>query len=215
MGVEIMGDERAELFTRLACEVEAWAAFRRDVVGPFVRSEGPVQWKWLNLFNAAYYRHQEAEDRREVEWVRSLLRGPELAASVDLDGEGDLIWPGQPDGVDDLLRRVVTVRSDLVIQEGLEIPAEPSGSGRFLLHWPANRGADGMAESEGWFDGLDLPPPATWVAWVDGEDALDLAEPSPFLVAWVPGWAVEYAQRGLDVEAHGALGWMDDGSWRP
>jgi len=83
--------------------------------------------------------------------------------------------------------------------------------GRLMVCFPDACLEDCTAEqvTNGFFDGQDVPPWDTWVAW--------LPEPSPpmdfggmFLLAWVPAPFIDLAEKGMSVVLVQNICWLED-----
>ena len=79
---------------------------------------------------------------------------------------------------------------------------DPLGGGELLTYRTRHPGSGGGARdaSEGYFDGRDIPPWDTWVAWIEELDR-------QYLVCWVPPEAMAVAAAGIGV-AEGSLAWL-------
>jgi len=80
--------------------------------------------------------------------------------------------------------------------------------GRLLVYFPDADLADGAAEaeSEGFFDAHNAPPPATWIGYF--EDGSDDPDRSAYLLAWVPRDAVIMAEAGMAVNPEECIQWV-------
>jgi hypothetical protein len=84
-------------------------------------------------------------------------------------------------------------------------------AGRLMVYFPDADLCDGAAELEtdGWFDGYNIPPWDTWAGFFqDGRSATDAY--ARYLVAWVPPAFVEIARRGIEVNPEQCIAWLDD-----
>ena len=79
---------------------------------------------------------------------------------------------------------------------------DPLGGGELLVYRTGHPGSGGRARdvSEGYFDGRDIPPWDTWVAWIEEPDR-------QYLVCWVPPEAMGVAAAGMGA-ADGSLAWL-------
>ena len=80
---------------------------------------------------------------------------------------------------------------------------DPLGGGELLLYLPRQSASSGLAHdaSEEYFDGRDIPPWDTWVAWVEEEER-------EYLVCWAPPEAMKLVVAGMAV-APDSLAWLD------
>jgi hypothetical protein len=89
--------------------------------------------------------------------------------------------------------------------------------GRLLAYFPDDTLCDGVAaaESDGFFDDVNIPPYDTWVwmvqdvrtvAYADGHKAV---KPANFLIAWVPPIFLELANGGIEVNPEECIAWLD------
>jgi len=115
------------------------------------------------------------------------------------------------DGPDALLCSVGLDRQRQSHYRGLAVPTAPplATPGRFMLHFPDENLTDGAAEveSHGFFDVFNLPPVDTWVSFFT-------EQPRPrssrrYLLCYVPGWAIERADAGIEVNPEECIAWLD------
>jgi hypothetical protein len=98
---------------------------------------------------------------------------------------------------DEIVRSVIVRRSEFV--RGRELSPDEN-AGKLLVYAPEENLADGAAqlESKGFFDGDNVPPWNTWVAFSHG-----------ILLSWIPPQFVGLAQNGIDVNPECCIRWMD------
>jgi hypothetical protein len=98
---------------------------------------------------------------------------------------------------DEIVRSVIVRRSEFV--RGRELSPDEN-AGKLLVYAPEENLADGAAqlESKGFFDGDNVPPWDTWVAFSHG-----------ILLSWIPPQFVGLAQNGIDVNPECCIRWMD------
>ena len=97
------------------------------------------------------------------------------------------------------------------------------GGGRLLAYFPDDNLAHGLAEAEsdGFFDGENIPPYDTWL-WFDryarsrefsakpgGFSDGTNGEEMSYLVSWVPPGFMKLAERGVDADPMPCIAWLD------
>jgi hypothetical protein len=95
-----------------------------------------------------------------------------------------LPWP-------DTVRAVAEARLK-VLGRSWRRTLDPLGGGELLIYRTGHPGSGGRARdvSEGYFDGRDIPPWDTWVAWIEEPDR-------QYVVCWVPQEAMGVAVAGM------------------
>lgn len=112
--------------------------------------------------------------------------------------------PQQRQGIVD---EVARKRRTLLRMSRLDHPQqkESLGRGRLLVYEPELNLYDGAAmnASEGFFDGDNVPPWDTWLAYI--VDTVE--ENQTYLIAWVPPELLELASDGIDVNPEDCIRW--------
>lgn len=140
-----------------------------------------------------------------VTWCES------LSSSADLRSEAlkpSLFHDGPEYVVSDLgLRRRQQLR-DLGLQVRYDAPI--LAKGKFMLYFPDDTLADGCAElvSGGFFDVDNLPAYDTWVTFVS-EDGSQPASARRYLLCYVPTWAIDAADAGIEVNPESCIVWLE------
>ena len=105
-------------------------------------------------------------------------------------------------------RRLVT-GGEAVYHPELTVEREDRRAHALLVIEPAGSLSDGAAQvaSAGYLDANNMPPWDTWLTSVTG-----LSTWGPALVCWVPAWAREHVQAGIEVNPERCLSWahLDD-----
>jgi hypothetical protein len=99
--------------------------------------------------------------------------------------------------IEEIVQSVVEKRSEFFRNAEISGGAD---TGRFLLYYPEENLADGAAvyPSMGFFDGDNVPPWDTWVAFS-----------YETLLSWVPPQLVHLAQSGIAVNPECCIRWME------
>lgn len=128
---------------------------------------------------------------------------------------------------------IATTRAMLLRDAGIypQQPAADLAGGRLLLYAPDETLSDGAAyvSSGGFFDGDNVPPWDTWVAYIK-DTATDPQHGHPwflgayqdyqkithepmqltYVVCWVPPSLLEVAEAGIDVNPEECIVWLSD-----
>lgn len=90
----------------------------------------------------------------------------------------------------------------------LTVDGEWSRPQAFLVVEPAQSLSDGAARlaSSGYFDDDNFPP---WDTWVTAVPPRPEYEQIPGLLCWVPEWAHEHVERGIEVNPEECLHWAE------
>jgi hypothetical protein len=92
-------------------------------------------------------------------------------------------------------------------------PYDDLDGGRLLLFDPDSSTSDGTAarESNGFFDGDNLPAWDTWVWYAeDSNSEAGWKSFGSYLIAWVPPHVVDLAEMGMQVNPEMCIQWASD-----
>jgi len=125
------------------------------------------------------------------------LRSPELKPKHIETGLGLLDWTPQQrqTGVDELAGKRAQLLNSRRFEQSLD------DNGRVLVLVPDHSLFDGAAEveTEGFFDGNNVPAWDTWIDYIEGH-----------LLAWVPSVLVELVEGGIQVNPEQCIMWASD-----
>jgi hypothetical protein len=217
--MDVTHDLKSETLRQSFAETVAWCG-NQQIIASVEETEDVKHRRILGrqagqLIRRAYMERNRLWNRilrRNYTETRQWRQGTDLYRQADLSSiaplEGQLRTPSlRPSSSlsevraaadrDDIVRSVVTRRSVLV---SAQAQSSDVRAGKLLLYVPEENLADGAARyaSNGLFDGDNVPPWDTWVAFSQGT-----------LLSWVPPLLIGLAQSGIDVNPEGCIRWID------